>query len=50
VRDGGKEEYKHLALRFVIVMGIVSLFADITYEGARSIIGPYLLILGATAT
>ena len=50
MRDGGKEEYKHLALRFVIVMGIVSLFADITYEGARSIIGPYLLILGATAT
>lgn len=31
-------------------MGIVSLFADMTYEGARSITGPYLLILGATAT
>ncbi len=31
-------------------MGIVSLFADLTYEGARSITGPYLLILGATAT
>ncbi len=38
--------YKHLAFRFIIVMGIVSLFADLTYEGARSITGPYLLILG----
>lgn len=31
-------------------MGIVSLFADMTYEGAHSIIGPYLKDLGATAT
>jgi len=28
----------------------VSLFADATYEGARSIAGPYLAILGASAT
>jgi MFS family permease len=38
------------ALKFVILMGIVSLFADMTYEGARSITGPYLAILGAGAT
>ncbi|MDN5346360.1 MAG: hypothetical protein PWQ73_882 [Petrotoga sp.] len=31
-------------------MGIVSLFADITHEGARSLIGPYLGLLGASAT
>ena len=30
-------------------MGIVSLFGDITYEGARSITGPYLAVLGAGA-
>lgn len=36
------------ALRFVILIGIVSLFADMTYEGARSINGPYLAILGAS--
>ena len=30
-------------------MGIVSLFGDITYEGARSITGPYLFLLGASA-
>lgn len=36
------------ALRFVMLIGIVSLFADMTYEGARSINGPYLAILGAS--
>ncbi len=34
---------------FIILMGFVSLFADMTYEGARSTIGPYLQILGASA-
>lgn len=38
---------KKTALKFVILIGIVSLFADMTYEGARSITGPYLAILGA---
>jgi predicted MFS family arabinose efflux permease len=37
------------ALRFIICLGIVSLFADMTYEGARSIVGPFLQDLGATA-
>jgi MFS family permease len=36
------------ALKFVILIGIVSLFADMTYEGARSVTGPYLAILGAS--
>jgi hypothetical protein len=38
------------ALRFVILLGVTSLFADMTYEGARSITGPYLGFLGASAT
>jgi MFS family permease len=38
------------ALKFVILLGVVSLFADMTYEGARSITGPFLAILGASAT
>lgn len=37
-------------MRFVVLLGIVSLFADMTYEGARSITGPYLGALGASAT
>lgn len=36
--------------RFVLVFGVVSLLADMVYEGARSIIGPYLATLGASAT
>lgn len=38
------------ALRFIVFLGIVSLFADMTYEGARSITGPFLAVLGASAT
>jgi len=34
---------------FIILLGIVSLFGDITYEGARSVAGPYLYTLGASA-
>lgn len=34
---------------FVLAFGIVSLLADMVYEGARSIIGPYLATLGASA-
>ncbi|MCX7982045.1 MAG: MFS transporter [Syntrophales bacterium] len=36
-------------LKFIVLLGVVSLLADITYEGARSIIGPYLGLLGASA-
>lgn len=38
------------AFNFVLLFGVVSLCADVTYEGARSITGPYLSMLGATAT
>ena len=41
---------KKSALRFVIAIGIVSLFADMTYEGARGIAGQFLFTLGASAT
>lgn len=41
---------KEAALKFIVLMGIVSLFADMTYEGARSITGPYLALLGASGT
>lgn len=38
------------ALEFVLLIGIVSFFADFTYEGARSITGPFLAHLGANGT
>jgi MFS family permease len=37
------------ALKFVVMVGIMSFFADFTYEGSRSIVGPYLGMLGAGA-
>ena len=42
-------EVAKLAFRFVLTIGIVNLFADMTYEGARSITGPFLESLGASA-
>lgn len=36
------------AVRFVVLLGVVSLFADLTYEGARSATGPFLALLGAS--
>jgi MFS family permease len=41
---------QRIALRFIILIGILSFFADFTYEGSRSIIGPYLASLQATGT
>lgn len=42
--------FKQTALKFVVLVGVVSLFSDVTYEGARSIHGPFLALLGASAT
>lgn len=36
------------AIRFIVILGVVSLLSDMTYEGARSINGPFLATLGAT--
>lgn len=37
------------AVAFITLMGIVSLFSDMTHEGARSILGEYLNLTGASA-
>lgn len=36
-------------MNLIFFLGIVSLFGDITYEGARSIIGQYLFVLGSSS-
>ncbi|MCX5874199.1 MAG: MFS transporter [Deltaproteobacteria bacterium] len=41
---------KPTATKFVVLIGIVSLFSDLTYEGARSVTGPFLAVLGASGT
>ncbi len=37
------------AMSFILLFGIVSLFSDMTHEGASSIRGAYLTLLGASA-
>ena len=39
---------KKSALAFIVAFGVVSLFADMAYEGMRGITGPYLALLGAS--
>lgn len=39
---------KRSGLAFIVAFGVVSLFADMAYEGMRAISGPYLGTLGAT--
>ncbi|HEY1261600.1 MAG TPA: MFS transporter [Stellaceae bacterium] len=46
----GARRLSRQAFRFVLLVGILSFFADFTYEGARSILGPFLAGLGASAT
>lgn len=51
-RDRGQRPPPRAALtawRFVVSFGVVSLLADFVYEGARSITGPFLAHLGASA-
>lgn len=46
-----KEKLRKLspAMLFILLFGIVSLFSDMTHEGAASIRGAYLSLLGASA-
>jgi MFS family permease len=46
---GAKTAERKAAIRFIVCLGAVSLFADMTYEGAYSIMGGFLKDLGATA-
>jgi len=51
VADGMRpgEPHRGTVWRFVVMIGVVSLLSDATYEGARSLTGPYLAFLGAGA-
>jgi predicted MFS family arabinose efflux permease len=43
------QNFASLAFRFVLMIGVVNFFADLTYEGARSVVGPFMGSLGASA-
>ncbi|TDA32526.1 MAG: MFS transporter, partial [Hadesarchaea archaeon] len=52
ISRGKKEKVpgtKNRALRFILLLGMVSLLGDIVYEGTRGVIGPFLASLGASA-
>lgn len=44
------QNMKRRAFNLIILFGLVSLFGDIAYEGARSVNGPYLKLLAVNAT
>ncbi|GAK54180.1 predicted transporter [Candidatus Moduliflexus flocculans] len=50
MKTNGVQNGTRTALKFVILFGVVSLFSDMTHEGARGITGPFLALLGANAT
>jgi MFS family permease len=48
-RKPGADLGARRALKFILLIGVLSFFADFTYEGSRSILGPYLGSLRANA-
>jgi len=40
---------KRGAIAFIVLFGFISLFADMNYEGGRSVVGQYLKLLGTSA-
>jgi len=44
-----KKGIKKQAFVFLLLLGFISLLSDFTHEGARSIYGPYLGLIGASA-
>lgn len=49
MKPNAKKSKLSRAMTFIILFGIVSLFSDMTHEGASSIRGAYLSLLGASA-
>jgi MFS family permease len=45
----GAESARRSTMRFVLLIGVVSMFSDMAHEGARSITGPFMGSLGASA-
>jgi MFS family permease len=47
--DFGDPDKQRRAYRLVIIFGIVAALGDVVYEGGRSVAGPFLFLLGASA-
>ena len=46
MKSGKAKKHMSQAMTFIVLFGIVSLFSDMTHEGASSIRGAYLLFWG----
>ncbi len=46
--EAKRSSIRDAAMKLVVLFGIVSLLSDMTYEGARSVTGPFLATLGAS--
>ena len=49
MRNEKKKRRLSQAMLFILLFGVVSLFSDMTHEGASSIRGAYLTLLGASS-
>lgn len=49
MKERSIELTKRTAIIFIVLFGIVSFFADMNYEGGRSVVGQYLKLLGTSA-
>ena len=49
MKSGKAKKHMSQAMTFIVLFGIVSLFSDMTHEGASSIRGAYLSLLGVSA-
>jgi MFS family permease len=49
MKDKAFDLSKKSAIAFIVLAGVVSLFADMNYEGGRSVVGQYVKLLGVSA-
>jgi len=48
-QTSGSKSVERASMHFILMMGLVSLFGDMAYEGARSSTGAFMATLGASA-
>ncbi len=48
-RDASSGRGPLTPLHFIVLLGVVSALMDVVYEGARSVTGPFLAVLGGSA-
>ena len=47
MKKEGLQKRQTAAMAFIVIMGVVAMFSDMTHEGARSVLGDFLHLTGA---